>query len=64
MNSLKSVCSFAKITPMPFDELEQDIDPLLGRKASIKLVVSAVGVFKTTEDSGDSFHGRYFTTVT
>jgi hypothetical protein len=39
MNSLKSACSFAKVTPMPFDELQQHVQPLFWGQISVELIV-------------------------
>ena len=41
---------------MSFDEFEEDIEALLGRKVSVKLVVSRIGIFKTAEHLDDAFH--------
>ena len=49
MNSLKSSCSFAKSTPVPIHEFEKDVEPFLGRQASIKLMVGLFGILKTSE---------------
>jgi hypothetical protein len=57
MNSFKSACSFAKSTPVPFNQFEEDVEPFLGRQIGIKLVVRRFGIFKTAEDLSDSFHG-------
>jgi hypothetical protein len=56
MNSLKSVCSFAKATPVPFHQFEEDVEPLLGRQFRIITVVSVFGIFETTEYANDPFH--------
>ena len=61
MNSFKSACSFAKSTPVPFNQLEEDVEPFLGRKVGVKLIVSRFGVFKTAEQLNDSFHGGTLT---
>ncbi len=62
MNSFKSVCSFAKSTPVSFHELKEDIEALLGREVSVKLVVSRIGIFKTAEHPDDAFHRGNCTT--
>jgi hypothetical protein len=56
MNSLKSLCSFAKSTPLAFDQLEKDFEPSLGRQIRVELVVGAIRVGEGIEDSNDSFH--------
>ena len=64
MNSFKLVCSFAKRTPMSFNELEENVETLLGREVSVELVVGHIGIFKTTEHLDDAFHiWRNFTTA-
>ena len=62
MNSFKSACSFAKSTPVSLNQLEENIEPRLGRQVSVKLVVRRLGVFKTAEHLNDSFHVTDFTT--
>jgi hypothetical protein len=57
MNSFKSACSFAKSTPVSFNQFEEDVQSFLGRQIGIKLVVSRIGVFKSAENLSDSFHG-------
>jgi hypothetical protein len=49
---------------MPFDELEEDIEPLLGNEFSVKLVVSRISIFKAAKHLGDAFHHDYSTTAT
>ncbi|HEX4337782.1 MAG TPA: hypothetical protein VH062_17855 [Polyangiaceae bacterium] len=56
MNSLKSLCSWAKGTPLAFDELEQQLETSLGRQVRIKRVISLIRLRKTAEDSSDAFH--------
>jgi hypothetical protein len=56
MNSLQSACSFAKGTPMSFDELEEEPEPFLGCEISVKLIISRIGIFKTTEHVNDALH--------
>ena len=34
MNSRKSVCSFAKTTPVTLNQFEQDVEPLLGASSA------------------------------
>lgn len=57
MNSLKSACSFAKSTPVSFNQLEKNIEPFLRRQVSVKLIVSRLGIFKAAEHLNNSFHG-------
>jgi hypothetical protein len=63
MNSFKSACSFAKRAPLSFDELEEDVEPLLGREIRVELVVSRIGFLKTVEHLDDAFHRSNSTTV-
>jgi hypothetical protein len=49
---------------MPFDELEEDIEPLLGDEFSVKLVVSRISIFKAAKHLGDAFHHDNSTTAT
>ena len=58
MNSLKSACSFAKTTPMAFDQFQQEVEPFLGRKVRVELVVSLLCFFKTAKYPDDSIHER------
>ena len=62
MNSFKSVCSFAKTTPVPLYELEQDVEPFVGCQTGVVIVVSLVGIFETAERLNDSVHVEDFTT--
>lgn len=57
MNSLKSACSFAKSTPVPFQQFQQDVEPLLGRSLGVELIVGAIGILKAAECLNDSLHG-------
>lgn len=57
MNSFKSACSFAKRTPMSFNEFEEDVETLLGREVSVELVVGHLGIFKTAKNPHDGLHG-------
>lgn len=54
MNSLKSACSFAKSTPVPLHQLQQHVEPRLGRQLRIELVVGLIRIFETTEDLYDA----------
>jgi len=56
MNSLKSACSFAKRAPVPLHELEQNVEPLLGREVRVEPVVGLIGLVKTAEDPSDAIH--------
>lgn len=56
MNSLKSLCSFAKSTPVLFDQLEENLESGLGCQVRVELIVSAIGFFETAENLDDSFH--------
>lgn len=47
---------------MSLNQLEENIEPFLGRQVSVKLVVRRFGIFKTAEHLNDSFHGADFTT--
>jgi hypothetical protein len=49
---------------MPFDEFEEDIEPLLGDEFSVKLVVSRISIFKVAKHLGDAFHHDNSTTTT
>ncbi len=57
MNSLKSLCSFAKLTSMPLDQFQQQIEPLFGRYARVEAIIRLIGLFETLENVSDSFHG-------
>lgn len=63
MNSFKSACSLPKSTPVPFNQLEQDIEPFLWGQVSIELVVSSLCLFKATKYLNGSFHETDFTTA-
>jgi hypothetical protein len=56
MNSLKSACSFAKSTPMTFDQFQQEVEPFRGGQLRVKLVVGSIGILKAEKDLSDSFH--------
>lgn len=56
MNSLESACSFAKSTPMPFDQFEKDVEPLFGREGRVEAVVCAVGVFERLKQLNVTAH--------
>jgi hypothetical protein len=57
MNSLKSVCSFTKSTPVPLDQLQQHLEPVFRRKFSIELIVGLIRIFETTEHLNNAVHG-------
>jgi hypothetical protein len=57
MNSLKSVCSFAKSAPIPFDQFQQHVESLLRSQIRVELIVGAIRVFKTVKHLKDSLHG-------
>ena len=61
MNSFKSACSFAKSTPVSLNQLEENVEPRLGRQLGVKLVISRFGIFKTAEHLNDPFHVADFT---
>ena len=61
MNSFKSFCSFAKSTPLLFDQIEKDVEALLGRQAGVILIVGGLGFFEASEDLNDPFHVLDFT---
>src|SRR5688500_3819880 len=63
MNSFKSVCSFAKTTPVPLYELQQDVEPFVGCQTGVEIVVGFVGIFETAERLNDSVHIEDFTTT-
>ena len=46
---------------MLFDQIEEDVEPLLRRQASVKLIVGRLGVFKASEHLNDPFHVFDFT---
>ena len=56
MNSFKSACNFAKSTPVSFNQLQENAEPLLWGQVGVELIVSQLGVFKTAEHLSDSFH--------
>ncbi len=56
MNSRKSLCSFAKLSSVPFDEFEQQVEPLLGSQARVEAIVRLVRLLEAPEDSGDALH--------
>ncbi len=58
MNSFKSACSVAKSTPVPFHQLEEDIESFLRRQVRVELVISTIGFLKSAEDLNDRFHSR------
>jgi hypothetical protein len=62
MNSLKSSCSFAKSAPVPIHQFEKDVEPFLGRQASIKLVVGLFGILETAKYPANSRHALDFST--
>lgn len=56
MKSLESACSFAKGIPLAFNQLEQHVQPLLGREVGVELIVGLVRIFKAAEDLNDAVH--------
>ncbi|HEX8411705.1 MAG TPA: hypothetical protein VF883_22850 [Thermoanaerobaculia bacterium] len=56
MNSLKSVCSFAKSTPMPLDQLQQHLEPVFRREFRVELIVGQIRGLETAEHVNDSIH--------
>ncbi|HUQ97815.1 MAG TPA: hypothetical protein VM166_00080 [Gemmatimonadaceae bacterium] len=56
MNSLKSACSFAKSAPVPFDELQQDLEPLLGFQIRVKLIVRLISILEAAELLNHAIH--------
>lgn len=60
MNSFKSACSVAKSSPVLLNQLEENVEPCLGRQVSVKLVVSRFGIFKTAEHLNDPLHEADF----
>ncbi len=63
MNSFKSACSFAKRTPVTFDQFEEDVEPFLGCQVGVELVVRRFSVFKAVKHLNDALHSCDFTTV-
>ena len=56
MNSFKSACSFAKSTPVPLQQFEKHVEPLLRRQLRVELIVGAIRIFKTAKDLNESIH--------
>lgn len=56
INSLKSLCSFI-MTPVAGDEVEKDVEALLGRELPVVLPVRPVAFARTWEDSNITLHG-------
>jgi hypothetical protein len=56
MNSLKSACSFAKRTPVPLDQLQQHLEPVLRREFSIELIIGLIRIFETTKQLNNAIH--------
>ena len=56
MNSLKSLCRCAKRAPVAFDQLEEQVEPLLGGQIGIELIVGLVGSIKARENLDDAIH--------
>ena len=46
---------------MPFDQLEENVEALLGREVCVELVVSLFSIFKTAEYLSNSVHRNDFT---
>ena len=55
-NSFKSLCSFAKRTPVAFDDTEQDVDALGRGQGSIEVVVGEIRIRETIVQLRNSFH--------
>ena len=62
MNSLKSLCSFAKCAPLALGQFKKEVEPLLGRELRVKLIVGVFGCLEASEDSNASVHGTHCTT--
>ncbi len=62
MNSLKSLCSFAKRTPLALGQLQKDVKPLLGCELRVELIVGVFGRLEAWKDSNASIHTTHFTT--
>jgi len=45
------------------NELEENVEPLLRRQVSVKLVIRRFGIFKAAEHLNDSFHEDDFSTL-
>jgi hypothetical protein len=58
MNFLKSVCSFAKSTPVTFHQLQQNVHPLLRSQVRVELIVGPLRVVETSENLNDAVHAR------
>lgn len=56
MNSLKSLCSFAKSSPVTFDQFQQHVEPLLRRELGIEAVVRVFGILEAAENASDAIH--------
>ncbi|HEX9984198.1 MAG TPA: hypothetical protein VGF69_13100 [Thermoanaerobaculia bacterium] len=56
MNSLKSACSFAKRTPVPLDQFEQQVEPLVWCQVRVELIVGLIGFFEAAKDVSYPFH--------
>lgn len=63
MNSFKSTCSLPKSAPVPFNQLEQDVEPFRRCQVSIELIVSSLRLFKAIEYLNGWFHETDFTTA-
>lgn len=57
MNSLKSVCSFAKGTPLPLYNFQEHREPVLRCKLGIELIIRTIGIFEATEHLNNAVHG-------
>src|SRR5579859_5555378 len=56
MNSFKSLCRFAKGTPVSLDHREQDVESLFGRQTRVVVVVGPLRFVETTKDLGATLH--------
>jgi len=58
MNSLKSLCRFAKGSPVACDQVEQDVESLLRGQIRVELIVSLLGFFEAAKDPSNAIHAR------
>jgi len=56
MNSLKSVCSFAKISSVALHQFEQQVQPFLGREMSVEVIVGTFRLVERREQLRNSVH--------
>lgn len=55
-NSFKSLCSLAKGAPVALDQLEEHVHSLLRSEVCIVILVRAIRVRETVEDSCNALH--------